>query len=442
MSDYGLKQLDIIKNIGRVKREMHVGVYGCGKTYAIMVATGMLCLRLQRAGLQGLNIVLLGKTQQSVKKNMCNPLSSCFGSDFSFDGSKKDGVTKDARLFSQYIHIVGLNDRSAETKFRGISDIFAIVQDEAVLSTEEQFNKIIGRLRGSYDPHTLEILNKLGLVEHFYIGSTNPDNPHHFVKKLIDNGYFDKVVNWNIKDASWNGSAEYYENLLKLYPPGSLDRQRYLECKWVAAEGVIFKGFIENKNTYLLSEVPKNKSKVAYAVAGLDIGGNKSGSSLVITGYFSDIRDGLIVLQSRKLTHSKGEVSPDKLYDWVIENIKEFLIKNTGVPLLQLNVDSAEQYIENGVREALRKAGFNISVADSDKSKIMDRVKFIQRMFSINRLFLIEDECATLISSLSELCYDDKKSVDTILDNGSTDNDTFDAFSYSFTKKMHNYNIL
>lgn len=61
MSSYGIKQLDIIKNIGRCKRELHVGVYGCGKTYSISVALGILCLRLRNEGVTGLNIVLLGK---------------------------------------------------------------------------------------------------------------------------------------------------------------------------------------------------------------------------------------------------------------------------------------------------------------------------------------------------------------------------------------------
>ena len=114
-------------------------------------AFGLYCYEFMEQVIIGLSFVLLGKTQQAVKKNMCNVLSNLFGENFKYDSSKKDGKIKDAVLFGQYIYIIGLNDASSESKFRGISDIMGILHDEAVLCTQDQFNYIIGRLRGQND---------------------------------------------------------------------------------------------------------------------------------------------------------------------------------------------------------------------------------------------------------------------------------------------------
>ena len=439
MGDFSKKQLETIRDIGKHNRELHVDVFGCGKTYCICVGLGLLCKRLRDDyNITGLRIVLMAKTLNACKRNICNQLSRAFGESFKYDKSLKDGSVHDATLFGQELLFVGLNDTNAEQRIRGLTDIWCVVHDETILCTEEQFNLVFGRIRGSYNEHIKNVFNQLGIVEHFYIGSTNPDGPRHWLKKLIDNNYFDKVVTWSTDDARWDGCKAYYENLFKQYPPGSIERSRYLQCQWVAGSGVVFKGFIENKDTYIIKTF--NQMDVGYALAGLDIGGNKSGSSLVITGIYKNRADGLIGLVSKKLKHSKGEVSPDKLYNWVIQCIKEFNFKY-NIPIMGLYVDCAEQYIENGCREAIRKVGLNIAVGDSVKGKIMDRVKFIQRMFSIGGLHIL-DTCDTLIDSLSEICYDERKSIDTLLDNGSTDNDTFDAFSYSFSSIINNYNIL
>ena len=140
------RQLYTIKTFGRQSMGqfvLHSGCCGCGKTYSLVEAFGLYCLELKKQGIEGLTFVLLGKTQQAVKKNMCNVLSKLFGSDFRYDSSKASGTVKDAVLFGQNIYIIGLNDNSSESKFRGISDIMGILHDEAVLCTQEQFDYIM-----------------------------------------------------------------------------------------------------------------------------------------------------------------------------------------------------------------------------------------------------------------------------------------------------------
>lgn len=437
-SSYGYKQLQVINDIGKHEYSMHVGCYGCGKTYSIEVAVGYLCMKLRNKGVTGLNIVLLGKTQQTVKKNQCNVLSDCFGSNFKYDNSKKDGKTKDALLFDQYVHIIGLNDKSSESKFRGISNIFCIIHDEAIFCTEEQFNAINSRLRAEFKPEYEKVFAELGIFPPFYVGSTNPDAPTHHIKKLIDKGFFDVNVTWNMNDAKWKGAEKYYERLIKLYKEGSLDWKRYLMSQWVAAEGAIFTSFIGNHEEFIIDSVDKNE--IAFALAGLDFGGNKSGSALVITGFYKDIKKGIVVLHSDKLIRNKGEIDPTVLNEWVLDNFKRFKEKY-GINILNLACDSAEQYLEAGIRNDFRKNSLNTPVGDAMKLPIMDRVKFFQRMMALGCFKVVKD-CETVINSLDTLVYDEKSLKDKVLDNGTTDNDTWDALSYSIEKQINRFNFI
>ena len=436
-SSYGLKQLQVIKDIGRNKYEIHVGAYGTGKTYSIEVALGLLCMSLYKCGIKGLDIVLLGKTQQTVKKNQCNVLAGCFGDNFKYTSSRTDGKIKDAILFGQYINIVGLNDKSAETKFRGLSNLFCIVHDEAVFCTREQFNAIQSRLRAEYKPEQLEVFKKMGLCAPFYIASTNPDAPTHFIKELIDDGKFNKVVNGLPEDAKWQGSKEYYDNLRSLYKEGTLEYKRYLQCQWVAAEGAIFNYFIANHDKFIINKLDK---QVGFAIGGLDFGGNKSGTSFVITGLYRNVQDGIVVLHSEKLLRNKGEIDPEYLYNWLILQINIYK-KKYDIPLHSVFCDNAEQYLEAGVRNTIRKQGWNITVGDAKKIAIMDRVKFVQRMMALGCFNIVYD-CKTIVNSLDGLVYDEKKLTDTMKDDGSTDNDTWDAFSYSFETQIDRFNYI
>ena len=438
-SSFSEKQLAVINDIGKKQMVMHVGSMGCGKTYSIEVALGLLCLKLNKAGITGLDIVLLGKSQKTVKENQCNTLSKLFGENFRYDAGRRDGRIKDAVLFDQYITIIGFNDNSAESKFRGLSNIFCMIHDEAIMCTEEQLLMVLSRLRGEFSSKEKEVFKKLGINPPFYIGSTNPDSPEHWLKKKIDNNDFDDVIVWTLHDARWDGCLEYYSRLQRLYPEGSIYRERYIDSKWVAAEGSIFKDFLADTNRYLMGRV--NPSDFTFASIGIDFGGHKSGTSLVCVGYYSDRKRGLCVLHSDRLIGNKGEINPDKMNNWIITQLRSIKMKYPNLRIADINCDNAEQYLESGVRNAVRKAGLGIPVSDALKRKIIDRIKFIQNMMGME-LFQVMTCCETLISCLKSLVYDPKSNVDKILDDGSTDNDTFDAFCYAFEKQMNRFNYI
>ena len=207
---------------------------------------------------------------------------------------------------------------------------------------------------------------------------------------------------------------------------------------WVAAEGSIFSYFIAHHDEFVVDSVEQNE--IAFALAGLDYGGNKSGTSLVITGFYRDKKKGIVVLQSNKLLRNKGEIDPEVMYEWILNELSVFNSK-FNIPLQKIYCDNAEQYLEAGTRTAIRKQGMKIVVCDALKMPILDRVKFIQRIMALG-MFSVLSQCKTVISSLDGLVYDEKSLADKVLDNGTTDNDTWDGLSYSVESQINIYNFI
>mgnify|MGYP003292569566 CR=1 FL=1 len=82
-------QLWTIKNFGTVEyfkmpehpdnnTVVNVGPMGVGKTYVLMEAFGIYLLKLRELGYKNLNFILIGRTLNSIKKNMTNELGRLF----------------------------------------------------------------------------------------------------------------------------------------------------------------------------------------------------------------------------------------------------------------------------------------------------------------------------------------------------------------------------
>lgn len=417
-SSYGLKQLEVIRDIGKDKYTLHCGAFGTGKTYSIEVALGFLCKTLKDKGITGLNIVLLGKTQQAVKSNQCNVLSKCFGKDFRYDSSKKDGKTKDAVLFGQYIWIIGLNDKSSESRFRGITDIFCIIHDEAVLCTAEQFDFINGRLRGEFKPYQMEIFNELGIVPCFYIGSTNPDSPVHWLKKLIDDGFFNKVVYWGMHDARWKGSVEYYERLKKLYKNNDLFYDRYLKGLWVSAEGLVWSSFDYKKNVLNFQDYFDDEEKINYSgfnrvIIGVDWGSSHK-TAFCVLGYSQGCYIVLRCLTFQGKPPSDLALELEKL----IRNIEQTHKVDA------VYVDGAGK----AYNDELAKRNISYFLAD----KAHEKIPMVDSAFATETLAIMSN-CTELINCIYSYKYKENSVDDKI---NRVDDDPCDGLRYGFVSDI------
>ena len=129
--------------------------------------------------------------------------------------------------------------------------------------------------------------------------------------------------------------------------------------------------------------------------------------------------------------HEAKGLSPDDLYRLLNAFIAK--VKNKYGDIYMLYADCAEQTLINGMR-----VNCGISVRDSIKNPIIDRIRCTTGLMSSGRFFMTHD-CESLEKAFESAVYDDKKLDDVRLDNGTSDIDTLDAFEYSFERYITKY---
>lgn len=133
---------------------------------------------------------------------------------------------------------------------------------EAVQFTQEDIEMIIMRLRHNATPFKLLMMD------------TNPDKPDHWLKRRCDEGntlllntwHKDNPALYDIEHEEWTeAGAQYLDKLKRL---SGVRRARYLENKWVIAEGAIFDEWDESIHVIDESQLPP----IERYIASIDFG--------------------------------------------------------------------------------------------------------------------------------------------------------------------------
>ena len=201
--------------------------------------------------------------------------------------------------------------------------------------------------------------------------------------------------------------------------------QRYILGLWVAAEGVIFKQLAEDPQAWeYIGVLPAFR----FVNIGIDIGGTRSHSTLIATGITHDWK--VLTFRAEKIEHAKGIVSPDTIYQR-LEAFVQLIQAEDKVNVNYIFVDCAEQVILNGIRVYMRDAGFMVEVRDSRKVEGKTRILAYHVLLNTHRMSF--RQVPLVVDALSTALYDEKKHEDTILDDFTTDVDTFDGHFYSWS---------
>lgn len=423
--DRGLAQLELEYNFGRYSSLLVTGCFGCGKTFTIMKACGRMCYNLYLKGITGYKILLIATTQTAVKANMCNVLTKVYGDNFKYDSGHKDGIDKDATLFGQYIYIRDLSNAQAYQRIRGLSDIFCVIQDEALFCTEEQFIEIKSRIRGTFSEREKGILKELGLQPGFYVGSTNTGAPTHWIKKDIDRGpnkmkYFDRVDNWDYTLAHWNGCKKYYRDLFRQYEGSDIFIRRYLKSEWVSQDGMIWSSFSEFNiiSESVCEELKFNVNNFDYSifnrvVIGIDWGEDHP-TSIVVLGI--TLNKDAVVCDTYKLR----KTAPSDM----IEHIKDILYnieKTHKVDCIYTDAGG----IGAAFNEELRKN----RIPYRNATKGHDLVLKVNSGFHRNKLAILYT-CTDLINEIYSYVYDKNGNINKVGD------DLCDALRYAYVEEL------
>lgn len=270
----------------------------------------------------------------------------------------------------------------------------------------------------------------------------NPDNP----KSWIYTDYIDKYMEqaaagkllggYNYEhftiDDNINISAERREEIKSQYDPRSIWYKRDILGQRAIAEGLIFRDFADDTESFLLDTCPADIRSIEI---GVDFGGAKSKTAFVATaiiGAFGSV----CVIDDHAVEGAKGTVDPARIEREFIEFVNR-VSKEYGVLLCRHAwCDNEAQALINGLRAAVRARRMLIKVTDCYKAPINDRIAAIAMLMAQGR-FRVLRRCKHVIGSLSEQMWDQKQSNrDIRLDDGTCDIDTADALEYSISKYL------
>lgn len=191
-------------------------------------------------------LIIVGRTDKTIKRNIINPMIELVGDSVRYSVGKGE-----VQLFDRIMYVIGANDERAEAKIRG-SEFAGALIDELTL-IPENFVKML--------------LSRLSIPKASLFASTNPDSPFHWVKTDFINREKElncKVFSFTIDD---NPSLdEDYKMELKREYLG-LWYKRYIEGKWVMAEGAVYDFFDEELNV-----IPMPTQTANYYIVGVDYG--------------------------------------------------------------------------------------------------------------------------------------------------------------------------
>jgi PBSX family phage terminase large subunit len=168
-------------------------------------------------------LVMVGKTLQTLHRNVILPLQdpTQFGpvaSTVKYTAGAPQGV-----ILGKAIHMIGANDLKSEEKVRGMTGSGGYV-DEITIIPEMFFN---------------QLLSRMSVPGAKVFGSTNPDNPSHWVRRnfLLSGNAWIRSFKFKIDDNPFL-DPEFVVAQKEQYH--GLYYRRFIEGEWVMAEGAIY----------------------------------------------------------------------------------------------------------------------------------------------------------------------------------------------------------
>lgn len=193
------------------------GAVRSGKSFASLYRF----LHFIRFGPEG-PLIIVGRTTRTITTNIIDPMRDILGDYVKYWIGKGE-----LNIFGRKIYAVSANDARAEAKIRGSTYVGAYVDEMTLIP--ETFVKML--------------LSRLSMAGAKLFGTTNPDSPYHWLKRdFIDRSAELDLRSWcfRLEDNPSLG-AEFVKQIKSEY--SGLWYQRFIEGRWVQAEGAIYDFF-------------------------------------------------------------------------------------------------------------------------------------------------------------------------------------------------------
>lgn len=333
---------------------------------------------------------LITRTYDAFKRNVLPELIQIIGGSVNY--YKGD---RELKIFGKTVHVIGADDERAEAKIRGPTFSGAYV-DEITIIPESVFKMLISRcaMKGAK-----------------IFGTTNPDSPYHWLKRdYLDNNVDVKSWKFTLVDNPML-TVENQEYLKRQYK--GLWYQRFIEGKWVQAEGTIYDYFDEK--IHVTDRAPSYTSSY---FMGIDYGTTNPCVFLLIghdpSRYPNFWVEDEYYFDSR--VHQRQKTDTE-----YADDLAKF-IGNRPIKAIYLDPSAVSFRIE------LQKQGImNLYEANN---KVLDGIRFVSQMLS-NGAIKILANCKHTIQEFQSYVWD-KKATDRGEDKPKKQNDhCMDALRYA-----------
>lgn len=394
------KQLRSIARSKRRKIALWVGAVSAGKTIASLFALLFAIRAWHGAGL----IVIIGKTLQTIERNIIEPLQNpdLFGQ-FSKHVQHTRGSNM-AVILGRPVHLVGANDARSEEKIRGATIELAYV-DEATLLPAGFWEMLNTRLRTPWSR---------------LLATTNPGSSQHWLRIgwILVAALKNMIVFHFTMDDNPSLTAEYIRDMKASFT--GIFYQRFIEGKWTNAEGAIYDGWDPAAHVVEWSRMPPMFRILG---VGMDFG-TQHATSCVMLGLGYDRKLYLIDELRIESTTQAGRLSPSQQARAIADWLKvDHLPENNGLRPEYLIADDAAA----GNREELYRSE-GIATQGAEKA-VTYGIGLIASLLA-RGLLKVSDRCWGVIKEMPEYRWDPKASErgeDTPIKSG---DDSLDAFRY------------
>lgn len=386
----------------KARWNVKTGATRSGKTFLdLLVIPKRIRARLGKPGL----VVILGVSKSTIERNILEPMREIWGDEF----VGKIGVDNRCEMFGEKAYCLGAEKVNQVSKLRGAAIKYAY-GDEVTDWNQEVFDMLKSRLDKPYS---------------IFDGTCNPDNPRHWFKQFLDSDADIFQQAYCIDDNPFLDPA-FVDNLKREYA-GTVLYDRYIRGLWVAAEGAIYRPFVDASDRFIVDDLPFGET-VRSVNIGVDFGGGTSAHAFCCVGFTT--RGRLIVLDEYREQRALDPVTLAAAFVDFVRRCKARWI------VADIWCDSAEQTLINGLRQAASNAGLGVNIGDARKRQINDRIRATLLLMGSGR-FLISRGCAETIAALKDALWDGKKETEDVrLDDGTTNIDSLDALEYAFEREI------
>ena len=365
----------------------------------------------------GQNFGMSGKTIGSFRRNVLASLKVMVKArGYALKDSRADNlITISKGDTENYFYIFGGKDERSQDLIQGIT-LAGMLFDEVALMPQSFVNQATARcsVEGAK----------------FWF-NCNPENPQHFFyNEWVKQNKEKRLVYLHFTmDDNLSLSERVKQRYKAMYT--GVFYKRFILGLWVVADGLCFEQFANEPDKWLKDEA---EPQINFISVGVDFGGTNSKTTFVATAIHGNF-ERIGVIKNYKLDGAKGTIDANRLNAEFVRFIRE-LQKEYKAPIKYAFCDCAETYLIAGIKNAVKAAGLGLSVGDSDKGTIIDRIVCVNTLLNMDRVYILRS-CGQVINALRTAMWDAKaaeKGIDKRKDDFSTDIDTCDAFEYSISR--------